>query len=125
MPDARVMLVEADASMQLWMLELFDELEINLDIVMHGAACVERVMEAPDAYDLIVMDINHSEEGEKTGSVDVRREVHLLSSQVPVLAVTDDCAWQDRRRAVAAGFCGVVVKPVDRDRLTKVITDLV
>jgi len=87
----------------------------------NGAAAIETWLAARDAgtpYDRILMDLHMP----GMDGLEATRHIRALeaeqdSARTPIIALTANVAAEDRDACLAAGMDGVVVKPLDRERL--------
>jgi len=94
-------------------------------IAPDGAAAVESWLAARAAgapYDLVLMDVQMPV---MDGLEAVRRirsaEIDAGASRVPVIALTANAYAEDRDAALEAGTDGLLVKPLDRERLREAL----
>ena len=81
--------------------------------------------EAVDLYKthkphLVLMDINMP----VLNGYEAMDGIRKLSSNVPIIAVTAYAFASDEQKILAAGFDGYIAKPINSDRLHKIITEL-
>ena len=94
-------------------------------IAANGAAAVEswhaaRTAGAP--YDLVLMDVHMPEVDGIEATRRIRAaESELGASRTPVVALTANAFGEDREACLAAGMDGLLVKPLDRERLAEAL----
>lgn len=78
----------------------------------------------PDYYDLILMDVQMP----IMNGYDATRAIRSLSNkkpaEIPIIAMTANAFDEDRQAALECGMNDHVPKPIDFDRLAKVIKNL-
>jgi len=94
-------------------------------ITGNGAAAVEAWRAARSAgrgYDLILMDMQMPEIDGLEATRRIRAaEIEAGEKPVPILALTANAAEDDRAACLNAGMDGILVKPLDRQRLSDAI----
>ena len=113
----RILLVE-DNEINLEIAEaILSEAGFELDTARDGAAAVEKVRASvPGQYDLILMDV----EMPIMSGYEAAQKIRALETEharIPIIAMTGNVYEEDRRRAMAAGMDGHVIKPIETDRL--------
>ena len=88
-----------------------------------GQEAIDLLVENPDGYDAVLMDLQMPELDGSATTVKLRREYGL--EDIPVIALTAGATTTERDRALAAGMGEFLVKPVDPPQLIRVIRTLV
>ncbi len=92
----------------------------RLDIVENGALAVERMEQMPpDAYDLILMDVQMPVMDGYEATRRIRALADPLKSRIPIVAMTANAFAEDRREAMASGMNSYVAKPIDMKELMR------
>jgi FixJ family two-component response regulator len=73
------------------------------------------------AADCVVLDLHMS----GASGFDVQRQLQSEGRVVPVVAITGQDSPGARERAMAAGACAYLCKPIDREDLTSAIEDAI
>lgn len=103
---------------------VLEERGFAVDVADDGAIAVEKIREAePGTYDLILMDIqmpvmNGYEAAEKIRELDEER------SRVPIFAMTANAFDEDKKQALEAGMNGHIGKPIEMDKLDRILKSL-
>ena len=103
---------------------VLEERGFAVDVADDGAIAVEMIREAePGTYDLILMDIqmpvmNGYEVAEKIRELDEER------SRVPIFAMTANAFDEDKKQALEAGMNGHIGKPIEMDKLDRILKSL-
>ena len=121
----RIFLVEDNELNQEIALEILRQSGFSVDVADDGAAAVERMKEAgPGRYDLILMDIQMP----IMNGYEATRQIRALEipgvSDLPIIAMTANAFEEDRRAALDAGMNGHVAKPIDVEKLLKILRDI-
>ncbi|MDL2290495.1 response regulator [Desulfovibrio sp. OttesenSCG-928-F20] len=114
---------------------LAEDIEVNREIVLsllepsglavecaeNGQEAIDKFMAAPDAYDMIFMDIHMPE----VDGYEATRRIRALdlprAGTIPIVAMTANVFREDIERCRAAGMDGHVGKPLDIDEVFKII----
>ena len=92
--------------------------EFNLDVVCaeSGFECIEKIKK--NKYDLVLMDIMMP----KMGGVETLRKLKELKFfKTPVIALTADAIQGKEKKYLEVGFNGYLTKPIEKDKLKKVL----
>ena len=110
-----------------------DDNEINLEvarrILLHdganvetrgdGRSALELLRSAPEAFDVVLMDVQMPGMDGNEATSRIRCELGLY--ELPVIALTAGALLVERKRALDAGMSDFVSKPLDPDTLVKLI----
>jgi CheY-like chemotaxis protein/nitrogen-specific signal transduction histidine kinase len=110
-------------------LALLEPLGLTIDEAENGRVAYDKFAAAPDAYDLIFMDIHMPEvDGYEATRLIRAREAELRISQpnppespVPIIAMTANVFKEDIERCLASGMDGHLGKPLDFDEVSAVL----
>jgi len=76
-------------------------------------------------FDLVLMDVQMPVRDGIAASRQIRAQESARSARrTPILALTANTLAEDREACFAAGMDGVLIKPVDRDKLVEVLADV-
>lgn len=119
--EKKVLVVEDDATTRFMMTEMLDEIGVDFDVSVDGQDCLERVTADPHNYALVLMDIHMP----RVSGVEATAQIRAADTDPPrninILAVTADAGWHNPDSARAAGFNGVLRKPVSYSRLEETL----
>ena len=86
----------------------------------NGRAAIERLRARPDAYDIVLMDVQMPEMDGIEATRFLRRELKMLD--LPVIALTAGAMSSQREIALASGMNGFVAKPFRLRQLVAALT---
>ncbi|MEY2689862.1 MAG: hypothetical protein RL375_4061 [Pseudomonadota bacterium] len=90
----------------------------RLVMVGDGAAAVQRLIDdGPDAYDIVLMDIQMP----VMDGYEAARRIHALAPALPIVGQTAHAFDEDRHKCLAAGMAGHIAKPIDPHALTQLV----
>ncbi|MBB4314298.1 PAS domain S-box protein [Roseospira marina] len=118
-PGTRLLLAEDTAANRLLIVTMLERLGFTVEEVEDGRAAVEAVAAAPEAFALVVTDMQMPV---MDGLAATRAIRALPGDPPPVLGLTADAHPENRAAYIAAGLVDVLTKPVDWDRLTAAVT---
>jgi len=113
----RVLLVEDNEINQQVARELLEEMDLSVDIAIHGAAAVEAV--ARESYDIVLMDMQMPVMDGVSATEAIRRDHRY--DDLPIVAMTANAMSDDRDRCIAAGMNDYISKPIDPEVLAKTL----
>jgi PAS domain S-box-containing protein len=87
-------------------------------LVGNGREAVERVMrDGGAAYDIVLMDIQMPE----MDGYEATRRIRELTPDLPIIGQTAHALNEEREKCLAAGMVGHIAKPIDPERLVKLV----
>jgi CheY-like chemotaxis protein len=89
-----------------------------------AASADEALVRIAEGCDLVVADIGMPIRDGYSLLADIRTHADPEIRDLPVVAATAYTADTEREKALSAGFDDFVTKPIDPDRLTHVVSDL-
>ncbi|HEX5050349.1 MAG TPA: response regulator [Planctomycetota bacterium] len=118
---ARILVAEDGRDNQLLLLHMLRRVGCEVELVADGAACVQRMQQAPAAFDLVLMDIQMP----VLDGIAATRQLRERGHRVPIVALTANALPQNQEVCADAGCDGFLTKPIDRRRLFETIGRLV
>lgn len=124
----------ASASIEGFRVLLVEDNELNMEIAKfiienegakvtcatNGKEAVDIYKNAPESFDIILMDIMMPE----MDGYEATRMIHEMDLNIPIVAMTANAFMEDKMKAKKAGMNAHVSKPLDKDKLIRVIAKL-
>jgi CheY-like chemotaxis protein len=108
----RVLVAEDGPDNQRLIRALLERLGCRVEIVAHGEAALERLVDAK-SFDAVVLDMQMPVmDGYATA-----RELRRRGLELPIIALTANALAEERARCLAAGCTDYLSKPIDRPAL--------
>ena len=122
----KILLVEDNELNQKIAVEILQEVGFTVDVADDGAAAVKRMKEAePGQYDLILMDIQMP----VMDGYEATRQIRVLEDPdiagIPIIAMTANAFYEDKKAAMEAGMDGHLAKPIDVSRLMELLWEII
>lgn len=105
----RILLAEDNEMNQQIACELLEGQGCIVDLVNNGREAVEHYQNNPEAYDVILMDIQMPEMDGIEATVRIREQ----SKEIPILAMTARSMKEEIEKCFKAGMNGHIAKPID------------
>ncbi|KAF5033787.1 Signal transduction histidine-protein kinase BarA [anaerobic digester metagenome] len=119
MRGLRVLLVDDNQFNQEVARAILDEVEADTHVACNGLEALQRLEEAEDAYDVVLMDMTMPVMDGLEASRRIRAMVRY--SQLPIIAMTANAMKGDREACIAAGMNDHLAKPIDTRELFGVL----
>lgn len=121
--DGARVLVAEDNSLNLEIIQtILEEYHIQVDSVSNGRLAVEQVERMPaGTYDLILMDIMMPEMNGLEATEAIRKLKKADSQTLPIVAMSANAFDEDVKKSMASGMNGHLSKPLEMDKLQKVL----
>ncbi|MBD5118588.1 MAG: response regulator [Clostridiales bacterium] len=103
------------------LVKILSTLGAECDTAYNGQQAVEKFMDAPDRYDLILMDIQMPEMNGYEATRAIRASGHPFAQTIPIIAMTANAFVDDVRDAIDSGMDAHIAKPVQIDKLKATI----
>ena len=95
---------------------------MRVDTAADGTEAVDIMYKAAeDEYDLIFMDIQMPKMDGYTATREIRTLANSRKANIPIVAMTANAFEEDRKKSLAAGMNGHIVKPISTDEIAKVL----
>ncbi len=129
--EVLILLVEDNPDNQLLMKRILTKAGYNIEIAGNGREAVEAYREAPERYDLILMDIQMPEL-DGYGATEAIRALELerirgsaenaaAPKAVPIVALTAHAMVTEREQCLSRGMNDYMTKPIKREKLFEMI----
>ena len=115
----RILLAEDNLVNQKVASKLLQNMHCMVDIAANGAEAVTMVKQFP--YDLIFMDCQMPEMDGYAATRLIKEFLHDKDISIPIIAMTANALKGDRETCLAAGMDDYISKPIDREKLQKII----
>lgn len=105
---------------------LLEDAGYTVEVAENGQVAVERLGgAAPDAFDLVLMDIQMPVMDGYAAARAIRALPDPLRSTVPIIAVSANAFSEDRKRSLESGMDAHLAKPLDIHRLERLIATVI
>lgn len=104
--------------------ELLEEYHLKVDEAEDGDVALEMVREAPDKYDVILMDIQMPRMDGYKAARAIRQIPEGNLSVIPIIALSANAFEEDRRRSFSSGMNQHLSKPMDIEKVLYAIQRL-
>lgn len=120
-----ILLAEDNELNQEIAVEILTEAGFTVDTAENGREAADKIKKAREgAYDAVLMDIQMP----VMDGYEAARTIRALPAgwiqKLPILAMTANAFEEDRKKALEAGMNGHLAKPIDADRLLKMLTEM-
>ncbi len=104
---------------------LLQEKGLIIDRAADGVQCIAMLRSRPsDYYMAILMDIQMPNmDGYQ--ATEIIRGLNYARSEIPIIAMTANAFEEDRRKAMASGMNGHIVKPIDLEHIFTALGDII
>ena len=103
------------------LVKLLGTLGAECDTASNGKEAFEKFIDAPNGYDLILMDVQMPEMNGYEATRAIRASSHPFAKAVPIIAMTANAFVDDVRDAIESGMDAHIAKPVQIDTLKATI----
>lgn len=115
LPGVRVLVVDDSAINLEVVTQILARNGAIVDTAGSGHAAVDRLKDASDNYDVVLMDVQMPGMDGLEATRRIRGQLAL--TQIPILALTAGALVEERRRALGAGMNDFLTKPIDPNQL--------
>ncbi|MDR0987175.1 MAG: response regulator [Ruminococcus sp.] len=117
----RILLVEDIEINREIVLGLLHETGVTIDFAENGKIAVDKYLANPDAYNIILMDIQMPVMDGITAAKRIRNSGYITAERIPIYAMTANAFREDEEKCFRAGMNGHIPKPIDADKLREII----
>jgi two-component system, sensor histidine kinase and response regulator len=120
--SAHILLAEDNPVNQKLAVMMLGKAGYTVEVAANGKEAVAAITKAPDAYDLIFMDVQMPEMDGKAATQTLRR---LGFDKIPIVAMTAHAMKGDREMCIEAGMNDYITKPIKRETVFEMIRKFV
>ena len=117
----RILVVDDIEVNRIILVKILSTLGAECDTASDGQQAVEKFMDAPSGYDLILMDVQMPGMNGYEATRAIRASSHPFAKAVPIIAMTANAFVDDVRDAIDSGMDAHIAKPVQIDKLKATI----
>ena len=104
---------------------ILEDMGLIVECIEDGIQCVAKMEQIPaKSYDLILMDIQMPHMDGYKATQTIRQLSNKDKTTIPITALTANAFEEDRKKAVAQGMNGHISKPIDVDKIEKVLLSI-
>jgi PAS domain S-box-containing protein len=108
---ARILLAEDNEINQQIAVELLEGVGASVTVAPNGRDAVERLQREPEAFDLVLMDLQMPEMGGYEATAKLRADPRFAT--LPIVAMTAHATLEEKQRCLAVGMDDHVAKPIE------------
>lgn len=104
---------------------MLEQMGLKVDRVEDGIQCISQLEKEPvGTYDLILMDVQMPRMDGYQATQAIRQFADTKKANIPIIAMTANAFEEDRRMAINQGMNGHIAKPIDAEKVEKVLMTL-
>lgn len=108
---ARILLAEDNEINQQIAVELLEGVGAQVTVAHHGQEAVTHLEQAPEAFDLVLMDLQMPVMGGHEATLKIRSDARF--KELPIIAMTAHATHEEKQRCLDAGMLDHISKPID------------
>lgn len=122
LPTGRILLAEDNELNQEIAVAILEEAGLSVEVAGNGQIAVEMLEKSePDHYQLILMDVKMPVMNGYDATKAIRKLENKKLSLIPIFAMTANAFEEDKREALKCGMNGHLAKPIDVEKLFKLL----
>ncbi len=122
LPTGRILLAEDNELNQEIAVAILEEAGLSVEVAGNGQIAVEMLKNSePDHYQLILMDVKMPVMNGYEATKAIRKLEDTKLSSIPIFAMTANAFEEDKREALKCGMNGHLAKPIDVEKLFKLL----
>ena len=122
---SRILLAEDNAVNQALAVAILEKQGHRVVVAQNGREALAALERSPDAFDLILMDVQMPELGGLETTALIREREKSTGKHIPIVAMTAHALKGDRERCLEAGMDEYLAKPIQPERLRKMVDEMV
>ena len=122
---SRILLAEDNAVNQALAVAILEKQGHRVVVAHNGREALAALDRSPDAFDLILMDVQMPELGGLETTAVIREKEKATGTHIPIVALTAHALKGDRERCLEAGMDAYLSKPIQPEQLRKIVEDMV
>ncbi|MDR2768285.1 MAG: response regulator [Treponema sp.] len=122
-PGKRILLAEDIEINREIVLALLEPARLVIDCAVNGRQALDMFNEAPDTYDMILMDVQMPEMDGYEATRRIRAMEVPAAKTIPIIAMTANVFKEDVEKCLASGMNGHVGKPLDFEEVLKKLAE--
>ena len=123
--EKRVLLAEDNDLNAEIAITILEDMGLIVERVEDGIQCVAKMEQMPaKSYDLILMDVQMPHMDGYKATQTIRQLSNKDKATIPIIALTANAFEEDRKKAVAQGMNGHISKPIDVNKIEKVLLSI-
>ena len=116
--SVRILLAEDNMVNQKLATMMLTKAGYTVEVVGNGRLALETFIKTPDAFDLILMDVQMPE----MDGLEATRQIRLQGfTDVPIVAMTANAMVGDREKCIESGMDDYITKPIKREVVFKIL----
>lgn len=116
--NAHILLVEDNAINRKLAHHLLSKAGFRVTLAENGREAVELIVNEPQGFDLVFMDIQMPELDGRQATAEIRR---LGFDKLPIVAMTAESMQGDRERCLVSGMNDYIAKPIKKDNVMQMV----
>jgi two-component system, sensor histidine kinase and response regulator len=120
----RVLLAEDNAVNRELVVRILEKQGHRVVVAHNGREALSALEHSSDGFHLILMDVQMPELGGLEATARIREKEKTTGAHIPIVALTAHALKGDRERCLAAGMDAYLAKPVQPDRLRRVVEEM-
>lgn len=125
LPTGRILLAEDNELNQEIAVAILEEAGLHVEVAGNGQIAVEMLTNSqPDYYQLVLMDVKMPVMNGYEATKAIRKLDNKELSSIPIFAMTANAFEEDKREALKCGMNGHLAKPIDVDKLFKLLRNV-
>ena len=117
----RILVVDDIEVNRIILVKILGTLGAECETASNGREAVDKFLDAPSGYDLIMMDVQMPEMNGYEATRAIRASSHPLAKATPIIAMTANAFVDDVRDAIESGMDAHIAKPVQIENLKTTI----